>query len=183
MSAPNRHSRLMMRAVTALLIGASLVSCSDAIAPIPVATAVVQRVTIAPEVDGSVGRLDALIAVEIHNPMEETLYFNACAYSLERQRDDGAWGYVWSPLCPLIAPPEGAAPGVAIPAGTTVQQNVGVWSHGSGTEWPSTGLSGMYRLRIHLIPDVDWNSQRRVARFLQEHWQATVSNEFTLSEK
>ena len=170
----------MLRTVTALLVGASLFSCSDATAPAPTATAVVQRVTIAPEVNGDVGRLDATIAVEIHNPMSTTLHFWSCAVALERQRDDGGWDYVWSPLCTLVGPPEGTIPGVAIPAGTTLQANVGVWAYGNGTEWPSTGWSGTYRLRIHLLPAVDWSSQR-IARFLNEHWEATLSNEFALS--
>ncbi len=171
-----------MRSVVPALVSAALLSCSGATAPAPSATAIVQRVAIAPEVNGDVGRLEATIAVEIHNPMSTTLHFWGCAVALERQRDDGGWDYVWSPLCTLAAPPEGTIPGVPIPTGTTLQANVGVWAYGTGTEWPSTGLNGTYRLRVHLIPDVDWNSQRRVARFLQENWQATISNEFTLSE-
>src|SRR5688572_18392183 len=145
----------MMRVLAALLIGVALLSCSDATAPSPTATAVVQRVTIAPEVNGALGRLDATIAVEIHNPMSLTLHFWGCAVALERQRDDGGWDYVWSPICLAMGPPEGTVPGVAIPAGTTLQANVGVSTYGNGTEWPSIGLSGAYRLRIHLIPAVD----------------------------
>lgn len=170
----------MMRAVAALLIGVALLSCSEATASSPTATAVVQRVTIAPEVNGDLGRLDATISVEIHNPLSITLHFWGCAVALERQRDDGDWDYVWSPLCTLVGPPEGTIQGVPIPAGTTLQTNVGVWAYGNGSEWPSTGLSGTYRLRIQLIPAVDLSSHQ-VVRYLQENWQATLSNEFTLS--
>jgi hypothetical protein len=179
--APSRDTRFMMRTVAASLIGVALLSCSDATAPAPSATAIVQRVTVAPEVNGDLGRLEATIAVEIHNPMSTTLHFWGCAVALERQRDDGRWDYVWSPLCTLVAPPEGTIQGDAIPAGRTLQANVVVWAYGNGTEWPSTGLSGTYRLRIHLRPAVDLSSQR-VARFLQENWQATLSNEFSLLE-
>lgn len=170
----------MMRAVAVPLIAVAVFSCSDATAPSPTATAVVQRVTIAPEVNSDLGRLDATIAVEIHNPMSITLHFWGCAVALERQRDDGGWDYVWGPVCLALGLPEGTVPGVAIPAGTTLQANVGVSAYGNRTEWPSIGLSGTYRLRIHLIPAVDISSHQ-VVRYLQENWQSTLSNEFTLS--
>jgi hypothetical protein len=172
----------MMRIAAVFLISVALFSCSNASAPTPTATAIVQGVITSPEVNGDLGRVDATIAVEIHNPFSVTLRFWGCAVSLERERDDGGWDYVWSPLCLAAGYPVGTGPGVAIPSGSTLQTSVRVSSDGHGTEWPSTGLSGNYRLRVHLIPDVDWNSERRVARFLQENWRATISNEFSFSE-
>lgn len=145
-----------------------MLSCSDATGPVATVSATVTSAT-----TSASGSLDALLDVELTNATSMEIRLVPCAMSLERENIEGEWDQVWSLLCSLL----NLGPGLVIPAAASKTISVRITAHGNGATWPSGGLDGNYRLKVHFFPP-DALIKRMVS--VTDAFTATpvVSNEF-----
>ena len=138
----------MKRAVLFGFCAAAFLSCSDATGPVATASATVTRVTL-----GAPGSVDATLDIEMTNETSMAIHLAPCGgLSLERQSDSGGWDQVWSLAC---APLTTSTNTIIIPAGSSRTLTTRITAQGSGATWPSGGLDGVYRIRIHVFPPDD----------------------------
>jgi len=90
-----------------------------------------------------------MIDVELTNATSNAIRLAACAVSLERRDAAGGWDEVWSLACAAIARSTNTD---VIPAGASKTLTIRVTAQGSGDTWPSTGLDGVYRVRLNVFP-------------------------------
>ena len=115
-----------------------------------------------------------MLDVELTNSTSREIYLAPCGISLERENVAGAWDPMWSVVC--LAVTTSTNP-MVIPSGSSKTLTVRI-SGGNGTSWPSVGLDGKYRLRLHFFPPDD---QIRRMTAVTNLISATpvVSNEFS----
>lgn len=134
----------MQRAILVGFSAACVLSCSDATGPLATVSATVTRVT-----STASGSVDAMLDVELTNATSMAIRLAACAVSLERQSASGGWDEVWSLACAAIATSTDTD---IIPAGSSRTLPIRITAQGNGETWPSAGLDGTYRVRLHVFP-------------------------------
>ena len=137
----------MKRAVFFGLFAASMLSCSDATGPVATVSVSVTRVT-----STASGSVDAMLDVELTNATSMAIRLAACAVSLERENASGGWEEVWSLACAALTTSMNT---IIIPAGSSRTLPLRITAQGNGETWPSAGLDGTYRVRLHVSPSED----------------------------
>jgi hypothetical protein len=115
-----------------------------------------------------------MLDVELANSTSREIYLAPCGISLERENVAGEWDPVWSVVCLALTTSTNT---MVIPSGSSETLTVRI-TGGTGTSWPSVGLDGTYRLRLHFFPPAD---QIRRMTAVTNLISATpvVSNEFS----
>ena len=134
----------MNRAVLFGFVAVSVLSCSDSIGPVATVSVTVTRVTLGPP-----GSVDAMLDVELTNATSIEIRLASCAVSLERQNISGGWDEVWSLACAAVATSTNTD---IIPAGSSRTLPIRITAQGNAETWPSAGLDGTYRIRLHFFP-------------------------------
>ena len=126
---------------------------------------------------GSQGEIQVTGSMTIANPTSETVYFNGCGTTLERQDASSRWESIAGVACLLIAyanPLDGMLP---IAAGESRVLPISMRTHqGDYTD----DLGGKYRFRVSIVTPLRV-SQRVLRRVAQLSMHVISSNEFSLA--